>query len=144
MSEDAIRITELESKLRFKDFNEKLNSMKNLSPAIRDLALPILELAHQSDVKKTRFSFNEEGKVKKVTASELVDNILKSIPSIIDFNEFEKKGRNRSITTENNSNFSEESQDLHNRITNYVQEQKSKGIEISYQFAASQIVGENQ
>lgn len=132
-----------EDKLKSNEFNEFLNNQEHLTPPQRAKLLPLLMMVSESDNSNKTLSFMEPATntAASVKPTELIKGLINDFKISADFSE--KVGKEQEKTTKSNlkGNFSEESQEAHEKILNFIEEQKTKGINYTYAQAVSKVGG---
>lgn len=124
--EFAEKIAKLEKENREMKFNEYITSQikeGKLVPAQSNIVLSLLELGHS----KGAIDFAENGKSVQKPAIELVKELINTMPKQIEFGETpDPKPTDKTFDYAEGFTVDENSNELHTKVINYMEEQKTK------------------
>lgn len=142
LKEFSEKIKNLEKKNRMLEFNEyfeKQVSEGKLVPAQRSLVMSALELGHE-----TKKTFNEGNKA--ISGLDFVKGLIESFPKQVELDEIAKKEYSAQTSKKTNIkvpakvSVDESSADLDGKIMAFMEEQKTKGRDLTYGQAYSEFV----
>lgn len=145
LKEYEIKINELTFKNRMNEFREFLTTKTNLTPVQRDKMLPLLEVGYVYDSKAAGVEFSENGKSRKIKASDLIKEVIDTMPDNKLFSEVATADKADVAPQKwEGINVSQDRMDLHNKILQFMENEKKAGKEVDYLTATNFILkGEN-